>query len=82
MEKHREIWQEAHGEIPKGWLIHFLNGDNRDVRLENLAAVPRYPEHLGQVTAPYRKRIKNLERELKLLKEKNKWLQYKAELGK
>ena len=68
MEIHREVWQEAHGEIPKGWLIHALNGDKRDTRLENLAAVPRYPEHMGQVTAPYIVRIRKLEKELKLLK--------------
>ena len=68
MEIHREVWQEAHGEIPKGWLIHALNGDKRDTRLENLAAVPRYPEHMGQVTAPYIVRIRKLERELKFLK--------------
>jgi hypothetical protein len=66
MKEHREVWQEAHGEIPKGWLVHALNGDKRDIRLENLAAVPRYPIHLGQITAPYTKRIRNLERELKL----------------
>lgn len=72
MNKNREVWQEAHGKIPKGWLVHSLNGDKRDTRLENLAAVPRYPVHLGQVTAPYIERIRKIERELKLLKEKNK----------
>lgn len=66
MNKNREIWQESHGKIPKGWLIHSLNGDKRDTRLENLAAVPRYPVHQGQITAPYVERIKKLERELKL----------------
>ena len=70
MNKNREIWQEAHGKIPKGWLIHSLNGDKGDTRLENLAAVPRYPEHQGQVTAPYIVRIQNLERELRLKGEK------------
>ena len=68
MEQHRAVWQEAHGRIPKGWLIHALNGDKRDTRLENLAAVPRFPVHMGQVTAPYIERIKNLEKQLKLLK--------------
>ena len=66
MNKKREVWQEAHGKIPKGWLIHALNGNSGDLRLENLAAVPRNPEHLGQVTAPYIVRIQQLERELKL----------------
>lgn len=72
MNKHREVWQEAHGKIPKGFLVHALNGDKRDTRLENLAAVPRYPVHLGQITAPYIMRIQNLERLLKEQKEKNK----------
>jgi len=66
MNKRREVWQEAHGIIPKGWLVHSLNGDKGDIRLENLAAVPRYPVHQGQVTAPYVERIRKLE--LKLLK--------------
>jgi len=65
----REIWQEAHGPIPKGWLIHHLNGDTGDNRLENLAAVPRHPAHLGQVTAPYIVRIQQLERLLEQPKE-------------
>jgi hypothetical protein len=71
MKRNREVWQEAHGTIPKGWLVHALNGDKADTRLENLAAIPRYPAHIGQVTAPYVERIKNLERELKFLKENN-----------
>ena len=71
MNAKREAWQETHGPIPKGWVIHNLNGDNGDIRSENLAAIPRYPVHLGQVTAPYRVRIKNLERELKALKGEN-----------
>jgi len=71
MLKHREIWQESHGEIPKGYVVHILNGDKRDTRLENLAAVPRKPGHLGEITAPYILRIQNLERLLKKLKENN-----------
>jgi len=70
MNERREVWQEAHGLIPKGWLIHTLNGNKGDTRLENLAAVPRYPAHQGEITAPYIERIRKLERELKLSKEK------------
>ena len=71
MLKHREVWQEARGEIPKGWVVHALNGDKRDIRLENLAAVPRYPAHNGQITAPYIARVRKLERLLKESREKN-----------
>jgi S1-C subfamily serine protease len=62
----REIWVRQHGNIPKGWVVHNLNGDATDNREENLAAVPRNPTNVGQVIAPYRVRIRNLERELKL----------------
>lgn len=67
----REIWAAAHGPIPKGWLVHNLNGNAEDVRLENLAAVPRAADNPGQIIAPYRVRIQELERQLRLLKEKD-----------
>ena len=71
MNTRRELWQATHGKIPKGWVVHNLNGNQEDNRLENLAAVPRNPENINQVIAPYRERVRKLERELKLLKEKN-----------
>jgi len=71
MNERRAVWQEHHGLIPKGWLIHSLNGNKGDVRIENLAAIPRYPAHQGQITAPYVARVRKLEKELKLLEEKN-----------
>jgi hypothetical protein len=46
-----------------------MNGDSGDNRIENLAAVPRNPDHIGQVIAPLRERIRKLERQLKLSKE-------------
>ena len=70
MKPNREIWQEAHGLIPKGWVVHHMNGNSGDNRIENLACVPRYPKHLGQITSPYRERIRKLEKELKFLEEK------------
>ena len=52
MNVRRTIWSEAHGPIPKGWVIHNLNGQPADVRLENLAAVPR--DSIFLAVAPYR----------------------------
>ncbi len=69
MNERRTIWMKVHGPIPKGCVVHNLNGDPGDIRPENLAAVPREPENIGQVIAPYRKRIRELEKELMLKKE-------------
>ena len=63
MNARREAWAKEHGPIPKGWVVHNLNGDPSDLRPENLAAVPREPAYI--VVAPYRERIKHLELKLK-----------------
>ncbi len=34
--QHRFLWEEANGPIPAGYIIHHLNGDKMDNRLENL----------------------------------------------
>ena len=69
MNNRRTIWSEAHGPIPKGWVVHNLNGQPADVRLENLAAVPR--DSIFLAVAPYRERIRNLELKLKQAGEYN-----------
>ena len=69
MNLRRIIWSEAHGPIPKGYVVHNLNGQPRDVRLENLAAVPR--DSIFLAVAPYRVRIRNLELQLKQAGESN-----------
>lgn len=34
--EHRLVWENAHGPIPAGMVIHHRNGDKADNRLENL----------------------------------------------
>jgi hypothetical protein len=36
-----EIWEQAHGPIPKGQCLIFLDGNNRNVSLDNLQPVTR-----------------------------------------
>ena len=69
MNLRRTIWSKARGPIPKGWVVHNLNGQPADVRLENLAAVPR--DNIFLAVAPYRERIRNLELKLKQVGEYN-----------
>jgi hypothetical protein len=58
---HREVWTQHRGPIPKGWVVHQMNGEETDTRIENLACVPREgPPH--KITPPYRERIRELER--------------------
>jgi hypothetical protein len=68
MNSRREIWTKKHGEIPKGWISLNLNGQPSDLRVENIAVVPRAKD-LKSIIAPFIKRIRKLERELNALKE-------------
>ena len=63
MNPRREAWVAKHGPIPKGGVVHNMNGDPGDLRLENLAAVPR--DNMKMAVAPYVERIRNLELRLK-----------------
>lgn len=69
MNPRREAWAAKHGPIPKGWVVHNLNGDPSDIQDENLAAIPRHTNNISEVIAPYRERIRNLE--LKLREKEN-----------
>lgn len=39
--KHRVIWEQHYGPIPKGKCLIFLNGDKTDVRIDNLVLIDR-----------------------------------------
>jgi|TARA_Y100000590_G_scaffold333992_1_gene379953 hypothetical protein len=64
MNARREAWTRQRGPIPKGWIVHNMNGDMEDNRLDNLACIPRKTGNISEVVAPYRERIKQLELQL------------------
>jgi hypothetical protein len=62
--EHRVVWEQTHGKpIPKGWVVHHLNGVKDDNRPENLAAMPRHEHHSHprEALKPYETRIRSLE---------------------
>lgn len=54
---HHVLWEKHRGPIPAGHALVFLNGDRRDIRLENLELIPR-----GQLMA--RNTVHNLPKPL------------------
>lgn len=64
--EHILVWEETHNKpLPKGWVIHHLNGVKSDNRPENLVAMPR-GEHTHQAE-PFKQKIRELEAKVKLL---------------
>jgi hypothetical protein len=64
--EHILVWEKVHQrQVPKGWVIHHLNGIRNDNRPENLVAMPR-GKHID-LAAPYKKRIRELEAKVELL---------------
>jgi hypothetical protein len=37
----RKVYQDAHGEIPKGWILYHIDKDMHNDDLDNLIAIPR-----------------------------------------
>ena len=64
--EHIVVWEKANGKpLPKGWVIHHLNGIKDDNSLENLIAMPRNSHNQAFLTKPYQERIRQLEAELR-----------------
>ena len=60
--EHLLVWEKAHNrKLPKGYLIHHLNGIKDDNRIENLAAIPRNKHSVWTLVELAQKRIKELE---------------------
>ena len=58
--EHILVWEESHGKpLPKGWIIHHLNGIKNDNRIRNLQALPGQKHYL--VLQAKAKRIQELE---------------------
>lgn len=39
--KHRHVWQQLKGEIPKGFIVAFKDGNQQNIKIENLELITR-----------------------------------------
>ena len=65
--EHHIVWEQHYGKLPKGWVVHHLNGIRDDNRIENLVAMPRKSHSPKLIVQPYQERIRQLEAELRKL---------------
>jgi len=45
-QEHRIVWERHNGKIPKGFVIHHINGNGKDNRIENLQRMT-FNEHMA-----------------------------------
>ena len=57
IDEHRIVWIKANGPIPKGMIIHHINGNPRDNRLENLELTNRSKHAVHHVTETTKERL-------------------------
>lgn len=68
VQEHIIIWEKAHKiYLPKGSVVHHLNGARDDNRPENLIALTNRNHSRRELGVLYKKRIKELEAKVKLL---------------
>lgn len=52
----KKVYEDAHGKVPKGWIIYHLDGDRYNDSSENLIAMPRavlVSINAGRINANY-----------------------------
>ncbi len=73
MPVHRYTWEQAHGKLAPGMVVHHINGKKNDNRLENLVAMPRrkHNGHMSQ-SEPIEVVCPHCQQTIRVIKESNK----------
>jgi hypothetical protein len=83
--EHRYIWEYVNGEIPKGYVVHHLNGDIQDNRIENLICISRkehYRLHKQQEVVSSGTDYYGEYNKSYIERNRDKWNQYQAKYKK
>ena len=56
--QHRIVWMKHYGEIPIGMVIHHINGDKKDNRIENLICLTKSEHSLIHKKVKIAKKLK------------------------
>lgn len=67
--EHILVWEKAHSrKVPKGWVIHHINGKKDDNRPKNLFALPRKSHRINLQLEATQKRVRAVEAEIRKLR--------------
>ncbi len=69
--QHRFVWEQEHGKLPDGWVVHHINGVRSDNRIENLIALVR-AKHNNSIPEPFEVKCPHCDQSFKVIKQRNK----------
>lgn len=61
----KKVYEDAYGEVPKGWILYHLDGDRYNDDLDNLIAIPRavlVKINAGRMNANYHEITQEIEK--------------------
>lgn len=73
--KHRKIWEEHYGKIPKGYIVVFKDNNRQNFDIENLECITNYEIRLRNRNPKDTLEVKKLNFQRSLLKKKIKELE-------
>lgn len=70
--EHRRIWEQYHGPLQDGWVVHHINGIKNDNGIENLIALPKRGHINLMLLKEVQAKLRKLENEIRRIKSQRK----------